>query len=471
MRTDYQFLSSTVKSYVELRLQPREDKYYLIEIVNDPRGLTHFEQPTSTRRTRTIPRTTAKCGPSRRTRCASRCSSRRASGRSRGASASKSRPAASASIPRCSTTASRFAKICSASAKSCCRAGASRSATNSSIALWLLGGVDDILSSSRRDYFVGVQLRFNDEDLKSDFAVRQDALIPAGKPQAWVPRQIELCSVRDVSYAAAMSAFRVALANLRYPATRDESVLLVEAAIERAAGEQARLVCFPECYVPGYRGLGHEPPAPDAVFLERAWETIAAVARRCNIAAVVGTERVVETGVYAAALVIDRHGRRLGFQDKVRDRSVRGGHVCECHHRPAGFRHRRTQVRVAICHEGWRYPETVRWPAQHGAQVVFHPHLHKAEPGGFAPSRFADPANTFHEKAALCRAAENTCYFATVNYASAGAPTTSAVASPDGTLLGHHPYGEAGLFIADLELSAATCQLARRYRQVVAQPP
>jgi phospholipid/cholesterol/gamma-HCH transport system substrate-binding protein len=32
--------------------------------------------------------------------------------------------------------------------------------------LWLLGGADDILSSDRRDYFVGLQLRFNDEDLK-----------------------------------------------------------------------------------------------------------------------------------------------------------------------------------------------------------------------------------------------------------------------------------------------------------------
>ena len=30
----------------------------------------------------------------------------------------------------------------------------------------ILGGVDDILSGSRRDYFVGAQLRFNDEDLK-----------------------------------------------------------------------------------------------------------------------------------------------------------------------------------------------------------------------------------------------------------------------------------------------------------------
>ena len=33
--------------------------------------------------------------------------------------------------------------------------------------LWLIGGVDDILSSDRRDYFVGAQLKFNDEDLKT----------------------------------------------------------------------------------------------------------------------------------------------------------------------------------------------------------------------------------------------------------------------------------------------------------------
>jgi len=73
---------------------------------------------------------------------------------------------------------------------------------------------------------------------------------------------------------------------------------------------------------------------------------------------------------------------------------------------------------VVICHEGWRYPETVRWAARRGAQVVFHPHFHKRQPGDYQPSSFGDPANSFHEKAALCRAAENTCYFATVNCAS-----------------------------------------------------
>jgi phospholipid/cholesterol/gamma-HCH transport system substrate-binding protein len=44
LRSDYEFRAQTVKSFVELRLQPREDKYYSIEIVNDPRGLTRLEQ-------------------------------------------------------------------------------------------------------------------------------------------------------------------------------------------------------------------------------------------------------------------------------------------------------------------------------------------------------------------------------------------------------------------------------------------
>jgi len=44
LRSDYQFRVQTVKSFVELRLQPREDKFYSIEIVNDPRGLTKIQQ-------------------------------------------------------------------------------------------------------------------------------------------------------------------------------------------------------------------------------------------------------------------------------------------------------------------------------------------------------------------------------------------------------------------------------------------
>jgi len=109
-------------------------------------------------------------------------------------------------------------------------------------------------------------------------------------------------------------------------------------------------------------------------------------------------------------------------------------------------------------------PETVRWAAQRGAEVVFHPHFHEAEAGGYRPSTFADPANTFHEKAALCRAAENTCFFATVNYASEGSPTTSAVVKPDGTVLTYQPYGRSGLLLADIDRREATRLLASRYK-------
>jgi phospholipid/cholesterol/gamma-HCH transport system substrate-binding protein len=38
LRTDYLFLANSIKTYVQLRLQPKEDKYYLLEIINDPRG-------------------------------------------------------------------------------------------------------------------------------------------------------------------------------------------------------------------------------------------------------------------------------------------------------------------------------------------------------------------------------------------------------------------------------------------------
>jgi phospholipid/cholesterol/gamma-HCH transport system substrate-binding protein len=44
LRGEYYVRSNGIKSYVGLRLQPREDKYYLIELVNDPRGKTTITQ-------------------------------------------------------------------------------------------------------------------------------------------------------------------------------------------------------------------------------------------------------------------------------------------------------------------------------------------------------------------------------------------------------------------------------------------
>lgn len=59
-----------------------------------------------------------------------------------------------------------------------------------------------------------------------------------------------------------MSTFRIALANLRFPATPEESVTLAEHAVAQASIERAGIVCFPECFVPGYRGPGKAVPPP-----------------------------------------------------------------------------------------------------------------------------------------------------------------------------------------------------------------
>jgi predicted amidohydrolase len=207
--------------------------------------------------------------------------------------------------------------------------------------------------------------------------------------------------------------------------------------------------------------LGKSPPPPDPAFLERAWSAIAAAAAKARVAVVLGTERVLDGALLATALVINQDGTIAGLQDKVQiDPSE------EPVYRPGSgrkvFQTGALTFGIAICHEGWRYPETVRWAARHGAQLVFHPHFHVAEPGSYAPSTFADPANTFHEKAMLCRAAENTCYFASVNCASVGSPSTSAVVRPDGTLLSYQPYGKEGLLVAEIDLAAATGLLASR---------
>ena len=260
-----------------------------------------------------------------------------------------------------------------------------------------------------------------------------------------------------------MAPFRIALANLRYPATPDESVELALGAIDEAAREGAELVCFPECFVPGYRGSGKQLPAPDEGFLQRAWAEVQAAAAEAQICVVLGTERVLGDGLLISALVVDRRGEIVGFQDKVQlNPSEEEVYLAGSGRRI--FETGRLKFGISICHEGWRYPETVRWAAQRGAHLVLHPHFHEAEPGGYVPSSFGDPANTFHEKAALCRAAENTCYFATVNCAGAGSPTTTAVVRPDGSLLGYQPYGKEGLFVAELDLDTATGLLAKRYK-------
>ena len=160
-----------------------------------------------------------------------------------------------------------------------------------------------------------------------------------------------------------MSTFRIALANIPFPPTPEESVALATTAIAEASAGRADIICFPECFVPGYRGMGTQVPPPDAAFLERAWSVIAAAAAKANVAVVLGTERIVDDVLLASTLVINRDGTIGGFQDKGQiDPSEEGLYTPGSGRRV--FETGGLTFGIAICHEGWRYPETVRWPAR-----------------------------------------------------------------------------------------------------------
>ena len=238
----------------------------------------------------------------------------------------------------------------------------------------------------------------------------------------------------------ALILFSIALANIRFPATPLESITLAQEAIEEASEKRSadhllsgmlrsrlssdRQACAAAgSRVPRIRLVGHRTGSREGKDHGRS-----------------RNRALVEGALVATAMVIDADGSIAGFQDKVQiDPSEEATYTPGSGRRV--FQAGPFTFGIAICHEGWRYPETVRWAARRGAHVVFHPQFHEAEPGSYHPTSFADPANSFHEKAALCRAAENTCYFATVNYASPGSPTTSAIIRPDGTLLCYQPYG------------------------------
>ena len=252
-----------------------------------------------------------------------------------------------------------------------------------------------------------------------------------------------------------MKPYRIALAHLRVPESPEASVEAAVAAIVQAGERGARIVAFPESFVPGYRTSRRALPSPDAGFLESAWSRVAEAAGRSGVAVVLGTERVGAGLPVLSALVIGPDGERIGFQDKVQlDPSEEPTYAPGEGRRV--FAVGDVTVGVAICHEGFRHPETVRWAVRRGASIVFHPHFHEPVAGRRRP--------TFHESAQRCRAAENTCYFASTNAALAGAPTTSCVVDPEGDLVASRPHGEEGLLVADLDLSRATGLLARRFK-------
>jgi phospholipid/cholesterol/gamma-HCH transport system substrate-binding protein len=168
LRSEYNFLANTFKNYVGLRLAPREDRYYRFELVNDPRGRTTFTQ----RQVRTSPPKDGEPEFYQQTISETKDQFRFTlqfakriyfatfrfgileSTGALGLDVHLLNDNLELNIDAFAIGEQQYARLRAALAYEVLQR------------LYIVGGMDDMLNESR-DFFLGAQLQFNDEDLKS----------------------------------------------------------------------------------------------------------------------------------------------------------------------------------------------------------------------------------------------------------------------------------------------------------------
>ena len=98
-----------------------------------------------------------------------------------------------------------------------------------------------------------------------------------------------------------------------------------------------------------------------------------------------------------------------------------------------------------------------------GAHLVFHPHCTGSDRSGDHPTRWGSPDGPYYEKAMMCRALENTVYFASVNYAFRYQESATSLIAPSGECQAHLPYGQEGVLVQAINVAEATGLLAARF--------
>jgi predicted amidohydrolase len=254
----------------------------------------------------------------------------------------------------------------------------------------------------------------------------------------------------------------IALASPPFEGTIEGALSRVEPCIAEAAARGAAIVCFPECYIPGLRGTPYPVQAHDPEGLRAALDTVRAWAQAHAIAVIMPMDWDGPEGILNCAFVIDADGTVTGCQTKNQIAPEEDPYYVPGNLREL-FEVNGVAFGIAICHEGWRYPEAVRWAATRGARIVFHPQMAGDDGEGRMPRRFGDPDAPYYEKAMLCRALENGVFFASVNYGLKRPEAATAAIGPEGELIAQAPYGAAGVLVVEIDPDEAHGLYARRF--------
>lgn len=247
---------------------------------------------------------------------------------------------------------------------------------------------------------------------------------------------------------------KIGLAQTKFPSSAKDGIKIVKQMIAKAGQENCKLICFPESIIPGLRGVGYKVEEYNHNFQSKALKEICVLAKQLKVTVILPMEWKDQNGLHIVAFVIGQNGEIIGYQTKNQidpEEDVfgylpgKGREIFEIDNVKFG---------IVICHEGWRYPETVRWAARAGASIVFHP-------------QFTGDVNNpdFFNNAMVCRSLENNIYFASVNYAIDRQKSTTTLISPSGERLVVAKSNDEKLLRCEIDPNLANRLLAKRFNR------
>jgi len=258
---------------------------------------------------------------------------------------------------------------------------------------------------------------------------------------------------------------KIALASPLLPASIADGLEWLDKLTAEAAAQNAAIICFPETFIPGYPLDEYQPEKGSPEKMQDALDKACAIAKRYSIAIILPMDWYTPNGAMLnIAMVISKTGEVQGYQSKNQlDPSE--DHIWQAGTERSIFEVDGVKFGITICHEGFRYPESVRWAARQGASVVFHPHCTGSNVTEAPPiTEWGHKDSPYYEKAIMMRAMENTVFFASSNYAMRYPESASSIVAPSGECIAHAEYGNPGVIVTDIDISQATGLLAKRFK-------
>ncbi len=238
------------------------------------------------------------------------------------------------------------------------------------------------------------------------------------------------------------------------PAKSTEKVI---AWMEEAVREEVSVIAFPEAALCGYAGDPDYWKQADPEEFRACERQVIDVASALDLGVILGTIHWEDEVLYNSLLIIDRGGKVRGRYAKT--------HLAERWPAPGTHLPLYEVAGVPscfiICHDV-RYPELVRLPVIAGARICSF----CSNESGLLLER---KLSAYHAMP-VARATENSIYLVMAHSPAdpenLGSPSqshgNSKIVHPDGNALAEAGYFEETLVIADLDLDAATGEVAQR---------